>query len=425
MQDDEPRLADITTHLRDVVFRTHRNGYWCYLSPAWEQLTGYTVEESLGTHLIEVVHPDDRSMNLKVKQSLEIGQTSASRHVKRMVRKDGRVIHVEVDVRMALGNEDEGRVSVGTIRDITERVEMEARIDAERQRHEAILAALHEGIASLSPDGRIRYLNPAAREMTGWEPGRNIDEAIAGDERFDGADDIRNLLKALAGRRAPPPTQPIQLAVGSRRLELRLAPLEQEPGEEGGLLVIRDVSAEQELLARLRHQAEHDALTGLTNRRAMHDILRETHAHAAHTGEPYALLVCDLDHFKSVNDRHGHAVGDQVLQTVALRLKHLMRPGDRLARWGGEEFLCLLPATDPEAAWTIATQLCREIATHVWGDELEGGAPTLSIGMACWPDDLKDPQKLMLSADDALYQAKRTGRNRVWRITPGHRAQGA
>lgn len=419
MQDDEPRLADITTHLRDVVFRTHRNGYWCYLSPAWEQLTGYRVEESLGTHLIEVVHPDDRSMNLKVKQSLEMGQTSASRHVKRLVRKDGRVIHVEVDVRMAQGSDDEGRVSVGTIRDITERVEMDARVDAERRRHEAILAALHEGVASLSPDGRIRYLNPAAREMTGWAPGLKIDEAMTGDKRIDGNDDLRNLPTALAA------AQPIQFAVGSRRLELRLAPLEHEPGEEGGLLVIRDVSAEQELLARLRHQAEHDALTGLTNRHAMHHILRETHEHAVRTGEPYALLVCDLDHFKSVNDRHGHAVGDRVLQTVALRLKHLMRPDDRLARWGGEEFLCLLPATAPEAAWTIATRLCRDIATHVWGDELEGGAPTLSIGMACWPDDLKDPQKLMLSADDALYQAKRTGRNRVWRITPGHHAQGA
>ncbi|OBS09669.1 sensor domain-containing diguanylate cyclase [Acidihalobacter prosperus] len=425
MQDEEPRLADITTHLRDVVFRTHRNGYWCYLSPAWAHMTGYTVVESLGTHLLDIVHPEDRPMNLKVKQSLEIGKTSASRHVKRMVRKDGRVIHVEVDVRMAEGDEDEGRVSVGTIRDITERVEMEARIDAERQRHESILAALCEGVASLSTDGRIRYLNPAAREMTGWEAGQCVGDMLAIDEPLNGANGLRGLLTALSAGQPYRLPQPIQLAVGSRWLELRLAPLAPAPGEDGGVLVIRDVSGEQELLARLRHQAEHDALTGLTNRRAMHDILPHSHDQATRTGKPYALLICDLDHFKSVNDRHGHAVGDHVLQTVALRLKHLMRPGDRLARWGGEEFLCLLPATEPAAAWSIATRLCHEIATHAWGDTLDGGAPTLSIGMACWPQDLSDPEKLMLCADDALYQAKRSGRNRVWRISPGHPAQGA
>ncbi|AOU97009.1 hypothetical protein BI364_02415 [Acidihalobacter yilgarnensis] len=419
MLDEQPKLADITAHLRDVVFRTHRNGYWCYLSPAWEQLTGYSVEESIGRHLIDTVHPDDRDMNLKVKQSLEVGQCNSSRHTKRMLCKDGRIIHVEVDVSITHGDEHEGRVSVGTIRDITERVEMEARISAERQRHEAVLSALQEGVVSLDLAGHIRYLNPTARDITGWIVGARIDEALSATLKIEDPHWITHLLNQLGTGLPYRHERPLKLISAPRWVELRLVPLDQTPAPNGGVLVLRDISAEQSLLERLRYQAEHDALTDLINRHAMHDILGREHANALRTGRPYALLICDLDEFKRVNDLHGHATGDHVLQTVALRLRQLMRRGDWLARWGGEEFLCLLPETEPEEAFSIAGRLCHDIATHAWEDPLDAMSPTMSIGMACWPDDLSDPEKLMLSADDALYRAKRSGRNRVWRIHPG------
>ena len=181
---------------------------------------------------------------------------------------------------------------------------------------------------------------------------------------------------------------------------------------------IRDsVGQAAPVLANLRNlavaeiRAATDGLTGLPNNRAVTDALKRTFAQAAATGAPLALLLLDLDHFKQVNDQHGHEVGDQVLAGVGATLRGVLRAGDFAGRTGGEEFAVLLPDTEIAVALEIAERLRAAIAEI----SLPGSdaSVTVSIGVAGFPDHASTLDRLERLADAALYVAKRQGRNRV------------
>jgi two-component system cell cycle response regulator len=158
-----------------------------------------------------------------------------------------------------------------------------------------------------------------------------------------------------------------------------------------------------------------DPLTGLYNRRYTMPYLNRIKDRAAEHRRPYALLVADLDHFKQVNDLYGHAAGDTVLVTFAERLRDNLRAADLLSRWGGEEFLVAMPDTDHAAAKRTAERICAIMADHPL--RIAGGAEirvTVSVGLALWhPGDDQDPLSLIEKADQALYEAKKQGRNKV------------
>jgi two-component system, cell cycle response regulator len=160
-----------------------------------------------------------------------------------------------------------------------------------------------------------------------------------------------------------------------------------------------------------------DALTGLYNRRHLDERLDEMFEHSARLHEPLAVVMFDIDHFKQVNDRYGHQVGDIVLTQFAQLLKHVARDIDRLGRYGGEEFMVLLPGTVLDAGVTFAKRARQEVETHQF--EYEGGMLncTISAGIAAIPHPrIHNRQHLVKAADDALYVAKTTGRNRVVRF---------
>ncbi len=158
-----------------------------------------------------------------------------------------------------------------------------------------------------------------------------------------------------------------------------------------------------------------DPLTGLGNRRALTEDLAVLEARAVRYGHRYCLALLDVDHFKAYNDTYGHQAGDQVLQTVAAQLKEQARPGDALYRYGGEEFLCILPEQSPAGA-TVAAERMRsgieELAIAHTGND--AGVLTLSGGVAMLDaGDTRSVDEVLKEADEALYRAKRLGRNRV------------
>lgn len=174
----------------------------------------------------------------------------------------------------------------------------------------------------------------------------------------------------------------------------------------------RFVSANKQL----HEQAHTDALTGLANRRAFDDWVPRELSRAAARGLPISLMVLDLDHFKSVNDRFGHLAGDEVLKELATRWKTLLRSGDLIARMGGEEFCVLLPGTGVRQAETVARKLLEEARRE--GVAIPGLASlvpvTLSIGLVGFDTCPADPdaRALLQAADAALYRAKQSGRDR-------------
>ncbi len=171
------------------------------------------------------------------------------------------------------------------------------------------------------------------------------------------------------------------------------------------------------MLANLRNlavaefRAATDSLTGLPNRRALTDTVRRLLANADREGRPLALLSLDLDHFKQINDRFGHPIGDQVLASVGAALRANLRPHDFAGRYGGEEFLILLPDTSVDEALQIAGQI-HHLVNQIIVPAIDLHV-TVSIGIAVYPDHAKDVESLQRGADRALYDAKNNGRNRT------------
>jgi diguanylate cyclase (GGDEF)-like protein len=164
----------------------------------------------------------------------------------------------------------------------------------------------------------------------------------------------------------------------------------------------------------LSQEAIVDELTGLHNRRFLEGHLAKQLAMAARYGQPLAVLMLDIDHFKEVNDRFGHDVGDSVLRSFASCLSRAVRASDVVARWGGEEFVVVLPSTDARSAQALAEKIRTAVERLRFDDLVPGLAGvTVSIGAASFPEHAKHPEVLMKSADLALYRAKERGRNRV------------
>jgi two-component system cell cycle response regulator len=162
--------------------------------------------------------------------------------------------------------------------------------------------------------------------------------------------------------------------------------------------------------ARLESLLREDALTGLSNRRAVLTQLAGMVSAARRHGHPLSIAILDLDHFKRINDSYGHKVGDDVLVAAAHAMGTHLRAEDQLGRLGGEEFLVLLPDTDTEAAGHVAEKLRAEVATAPTSVPV-----TVSIGVATW--DGEAPEDLLHRADEALYAAKEAGRDRVLAAT--------
>ena len=173
-----------------------------------------------------------------------------------------------------------------------------------------------------------------------------------------------------------------------------------------------------ELNNKLRRISLTDGLTDIDNRRSLEERLREMWQHSIRLHEPIALIMCDIDKFKSVNDNYGHQAGDSVLKEVAQLLKGAAREIDRVGRYGGEEFLLVLSGTVLDAAVTFADRLREIVEGHTFS--LPDGKTitrTISAGVAAAPHPrVKDQEALLRAADDALYVAKETGRNRVVRF---------
>ena len=163
---------------------------------------------------------------------------------------------------------------------------------------------------------------------------------------------------------------------------------------------------------RLRQSAMTDPLTGLLNRRAMDAELSTARARAIRHGQTYALMMADLDHFKRVNDAYGHEVGDEVLVELARRLQRSVRTEDRVARWGGEEFLLLVQDVTDAGAMQVAEKIRRVVAQTPFVTTAGELDIAISVGLAIHHEAIP-ADELIAQADQALYQAKQNGRNRV------------
>jgi diguanylate cyclase (GGDEF)-like protein/PAS domain S-box-containing protein/putative nucleotidyltransferase with HDIG domain len=284
-----------------------------------------------------------------------------------------------------------------------------------RRRHQMVVESAGDGIVAVDGDGLVNLVNPAAARM--WdEPA----EALVGGplpERLAPA-----LGPALAARAPGRGEMTMHRRDGTGfPVEYTITPIEEEGEGLGVVLTFRDITVRKRIeartledLAAAEHRAAVDPLTGLANHRVFHERLRTEAGLARRRGRNLSLVLMDLDHFKLVNDLHGHQAGDRVLEHAAAILADATRAGETVARVGGEEFAMLLPEADEEEALRAAERVRRAIAA---ADFPTAGRMTISAGV-CTLERAETPEDLYRMADGALYGAKSRGRNVVVPWTP-------
>ena len=359
----------------------------------------------------ELVHPDDR---LATRASLDAAvATDAAdwRANYRMLREDGS--YADVEDRGLILRDDQGRAlrAVGGVLDVTRQRRDEADLRLLRRAMEATENGIVIVNAELD-DQPLVYVNPAFERITGYP----AEEAVGRSHRMllGDADSAAHaeMAEAMGGARD------VRMQVQNRRKdgslfwsELRMTPVRDRQGRLTHFVaILSDVSERKRAEDALAYRATHDALTGLPNR----ELLQERLAAAirAGAGRVIGVAFMDLDDFKLINDSLGHAVGDEVLATISRRLADVVSERDIVARFGGDEFVLMLDCDDHRQ---LAMRVDDVLAAMARPVEVHGAAlqVTPSVGYCRFPDDGDEALGLLRRADQAMYQAKRQGRNCV------------
>lgn len=302
--------------------------------------------------------------------------------------------------------------------EITEKKLLERKLEVSRQRFEAVIEAAYDGVISIDSQHKIRLINQAAKKMFAAEGdeliGLPIDTLIPPRYRERHPEFVESF------KRSPVMSRPMQeraMVTGLRRdgtefpIEITIAKI--KIGDETEMTaVIRDVTERSRLIEELRHSATIDHLTGIFNRRYADKAMNRELKRAKRFGRPLSLILFDLDRFKHINDRYGHQMGDQVLQGVVVAAQKIIRDIDVFCRWGGEEFILMLPETDLESARVFSERIRSAICeiTFSWLSVEDIITASFGLTTSVAEDSIME---ILKRADDAMYEAKDQGRNKV------------
>jgi diguanylate cyclase (GGDEF)-like protein/PAS domain S-box-containing protein len=284
-----------------------------------------------------------------------------------------------------------------------------------REYAESIINTVREPLIALDQDLRVVTASRSFYDVFKAKPEETMGQLIydLGDKQWD-IPKLRELLETILPQKATFDNYEVEhdfSAIGRRIMLLNARQVQRVSGKERKiLLAIEDITERKQSEEKIRQMAYHDSLTGLPNRKLFSDRLRIALAHAQRNHKKLGIAMLDLDHFKEVNDTHGHDAGDILLKETAGRLNAALRTGDTVSRFGGDEFALILP--DLEAIEN-ATLVAQKIVEKFLKPFIIGAyqlVVTTSIGIAVYPDDGIDEAILLKNADIAMYQAKQTGR---------------
>ncbi|MDO9226146.1 MAG: EAL domain-containing protein [Pseudomonadota bacterium] len=392
-----------------IVLVMDRDGRVVRFNRACEEVSGYRAEELVGTHFWEKLLPPEQIERVsQVFTQLTAGHFPNQHENHWRTRDDGRRLIAWSNTCIVDAN---GQVHyvIATGIDVTDTraAEAELRLAARVFEHAG------EAIMVTDADNRIVKVNPAFTAITGYAAEEVLGETPA---RFKSGRHDAAFYLAMWHSLAE--TDAWEGEIWDRRRDggiypkwLTISAMRDSQGElRHYVALFTDISERKRSEERIRHLAEHDALTGLPNRSLLQDRLRQAMTRAEREHTRLALLFVDLDRFKLVNDSLGHAVGDALLQEVAHRLQSTARASDTVSRQGGDEFLILLADIEQnEDAGRVAQKMLDTLSEPcvLAGHELR---ITPSIGISLYPDDSTDLEQLIKSADIAMYQAKESGR---------------
>ena len=418
----EHRLDVLTSSAPLGIFELDAHGRVTYANRRWLESSTHPGTQLGGYDVWGGVHPADRgSIAGRWYKAVSAGEPFHARF--RLSGSDG-------DVRWVMAQTTplrtpEGAVSghVGLVMEVTDLVEARQNL----LRFQAIIDSTSDFVGITDGDGHPLYLNRAAREALG----------IPGDADLSTLD-VSTLYTEGSWRVVMSKALPAVMRGEVWRGELSLRPpdgssvipisnvllAQRDPGGDIDFVasIARDTSAQKALEARLQHQADHDELTALANRTPLVEWLGESIRHVDRFGSSVAVLFSDIDRFKVLNDSLGHHAGDQVLVAMSRRLLGATRPHDRIARFGGDEFVILCTGVDgPSEAADLADRIRSEVGGRFSIGDQEVFV-TMSIGVAL-ATGRESAEELLRDADAAMYEAKARGRDRVQVFDAGVRAR--
>jgi diguanylate cyclase (GGDEF)-like protein/PAS domain S-box-containing protein len=398
----------ILEHTRDVLYYIDRTGSIYYISPAVEQLSGFTPDEWKGPftyHLIDT--PNNRRAIAETEQILRYGREYPPAEID-IRHKDGHVLVAEV-VESPIKKNGEVIGLVGVARDITERRQAEHRL----RQAAAVFENMLEAVMIADPDHHIAAVNRSFVDVTGYTEaevrGTSPDLLSAGVEETHFREEVRSVVEQVGRwsgemwyRRKSGEVFPAWVAMSVIR---------DDSGQiTNYVTLLSDLSRLRASEAKLDQLAHYNPLTRLPNRLLFNVRLAHAMRTAERQGKEIALLFIDLDHFKNINDTLGHPAGDRLLQEVAGRLSAVLRKEDTVAHLGGDEFIVILEdIKDVRYLVEVAQKTLLALAQPY---DLNGqeAVVTASMGISIYPRDATDAMRLVQNADTAMYRAKELGR---------------
>jgi len=437
----EEHARELLDAAPDAMIIADASGTILYSNWQTEALFGYSEGEMIGKP-VEMLLPErfrKHHPSLRASYARNPRLRSMGEHVELYAQhRNGSEFPVEI--RLSALETEEGLLISSVIRDITARVDLPLKVrlllqpdrpagEGERsgradeliearERAQGTLNFIGDAVISTSPAGNVSHLNPVAEKLTGWSlaeaRGRPLQDVLT--ITYD--NESKPMLATQSASVEAGVASTSASGILTRRdgaefaVEHSAAPMHDDRGDViGAVMVFRDVSAARAITQKLAYAAHHDALTGLPNRLLFESRLTQAMALARRHNCEAAVLFLDLDRFKPVNDAWGHLVGDRLLQSVADLLKRCVRNTDTVSRFGGDEFVVLMSEISrPVDAAALAEKIVHalRIPHMIDGHSLLG---TASIGIGLYPHDGSDPQTLLRNADDAMYEAKRSGGN--------------
>jgi len=411
--ESELEYRTLAENASDLVIRMREDGTRLYVSPSARDMLGTDPDQML-LQSWEQVHPDDLAA---VKASLArlASDGGATTIVHRVRHALGHYLWIEALARR-VADPDGGVEIVFAGRDVSTRIRAEQALESAQARLRAVTDNIPALIAHIDSQGRYSFLNAYGHRLFGQANehavGKTVRE-VRGEAIYNDVKDY--MAAALRGERVTFEGQST-VADQTYAYQTSYVPDIGPDGQQNGFFAFTfDITQLKDAENRLEKMARFDALTGLANRRYFDERLSATIARCRRQEAPLTVLYLDIDRFKTINDAHGHEAGDQVLREFALRLKSCVREGDLAARIGGDEFALLVEGVEgPADAERVAAKVIAMMAEPIdLGDT--NVVVTTSVGIAFSRRSLS-ADRLLVTADDALYQAKAAGRN-TWRMS--------
>ncbi len=404
----QQRLRDIADHVPALIGHFDRQGRLLFANAEAGRVFGFEPEAAVGRPIADLHTPQGAAaMQPQVDRVL----AGATVEFDARVQVDGQWRHFhQCLVPDRLPGATRGFYAVSM--DITDRRRDELRVAQSEKRLKAVTDNLPIALGYIDAEQRLQYANETVRTLLNvpleGAIGRTL-ESLLGPEQY--AQRRVHLALGLQGERVEFDTSGVHLG-RKRHFRSVYVPDIAEGGAVVGLFLLSiDITPMKQAEAQLAQWASSDALTGLPNRRELDQALEQAllrQRRLAREGRALAVLFLDVDHFKTVNDSYGHAVGDEVLKAFAQCLRHTVRASDVVARLAGDEFVAVLEGLNsPDEAAGVAAKIIEAVAHQ----PLAGLSVTTSIGVATVEEPEMPARDLMALADRALYQAKRSGRN--------------